>query len=152
MGQRGPAATPNAIKLMEGTYREDRHGGAVHAPPGTPVKPKWLEGLASEVWDERVNELSQVPGLLSEVDAPSLALYCYYWQVFHEAKKTIEEEGAVCTGEKGGAYPHPSVGQRNKAAEMIAKIGAKFGMTPSDRTSIKPATKTPDDELSELIA
>lgn len=152
MGQRGPQGTPDAIRLHEGTYREDRHGGSVRAVPGAPVKPDWLCERAAAIWDERITQLREVPGLLSEVDGPALALYCHYWAVFHEARETLEEEGAVCTGEKGGAYPHPAVGMRNKAAEMIAKVGAKFGMTPSDRTTIKATVQTTDDELSELIA
>jgi P27 family predicted phage terminase small subunit len=152
VGKRGPAPTPNAVKLFEGTYREDRHGGDVHAPPGTPVKPGWLCELAAQIWDERIAQLSEVPGLLSEVDGPALALYCHYWARFHEAQALIAGEGVTCTGEKGGEYQHPAVSIQNKAAEMIAKIGAKFGMTPSDRSGLKPTVKTTDDELSELIA
>ena len=152
MGLRGPAKTPNAIKLLEGTFREDRDGG-VRAPTGAPVKPDWLGEIASRVWDERVGELSLIPGLLSPVDGPALASYCHAWQRFHDAQKEIDANGAItCMSEKGGEYMHPAVAIQHKAIELIAKIGAKFGMTPSDRAGLKPTVQTPEDDLSELIA
>jgi P27 family predicted phage terminase small subunit len=153
MGLRGPAPTPIALKVIEGTYREDRHGGGVRAPDGLPVKPNWLGGLASQVWDERIEEMRAIPGLLSTIDGPALATYCTAWQELHEANAEIEANGSLtCMSEKGGTYQHPAVGIRHKAIELIAKIGAKFGMTPSDRAGLKPSVQTVDDELSELIA
>jgi len=97
-------------------------------------------------------ELRDVPGLLSPVDGPALALYCLAWQELLEATAKIEANGMVSVSEKGAEYQHPLVGIRHKAMELIAKIGAKFGMTPSDRAGLKPATKTTEDELSELIS
>ncbi len=152
MGLRGPTPTPESIKILEGTYREDRHGGGVRVPNGAPVKPKWLGDFASRVWDERVDELSAIPGLLSPVDGPALAVYCHQWQKFHEAEAAIEKCGKVAVSEKGGEYQHPWVSIQNKAEEMIAKLGAKFGMTPSDRAGLKPTGMTTDDELADLIA
>lgn len=152
MSKVGRPKTPTALKLLEGTFREDRDGGAIIAPPGNPIKPEWLGEIASKVWDERIAAFSQVPGLLSEIDGPSLALYCHAWQVFHDAKAEIERRGIVAISEKGSEYQHPAVGIQNKAIEIIGRIGAKFGMTPSDRASLRPTTKTTDDEISELIA
>src|SRR3990172_18716 len=114
MGKRGPQPTPNAIKMLEGTYREDRHGG-VHAPAGMPVKPNWLGEIASRVWDERIDELSAVPGLLSSVDGPALAIYCHAWQEFDDARRVIESDGLISVSEKGGEYQNPAVGIQHKA-------------------------------------
>ena len=152
MGLRGPARTPNALKLIEGTYREDRHGG-IHVPPGAPAKPDWLGPIASAVWDERVEELMTIPGLLSPMDGPALATYCHAWQRFHDAQAEIELSGSItCVSEKGGEYMHPAVATQHKAIELIAKIGAKFGMTPSDRAGLRATGRTEQDELAELIA
>ncbi len=152
MGKRGPTAKPNALKVLEGTFREDRHSG-VTAPTGMPIKPQWLGEIASRVWDERINELSAVPGLLSPVDGPALATYCHAWQRFHDAQTEIESNGAItCMSEKGGEYMHPAVAIQHKAMELIAKIGAKFGMTPSDRAGLKATVETPDDKVAALLA
>lgn len=153
MGKRGPTPTPNAIKMLEGTYREHVHGGGVRAPDGLPAKPDWLSEAASAVWDERIAELRDVPGLLSSVDGPALAAYCFAWARLHEAQALLDANGSlVCVGEKGGEYQHPAIGIQSKALEMIAKIGAKFGMTPSDRANLKPSVRTVDDEVADLIA
>jgi P27 family predicted phage terminase small subunit len=152
MGLRGPAAKPNALKVLEGTYREDRHGGGVRAPDGLPIKPDWLGESAAIVWDKTIDELRDIPGLISPIDGPALACYCLAWQELYEADAVIVEEGLTCQSEKGATYQHPAVGIRHKAIELIAKIGAKFGMTPSDRAGLKPTVRTTDDELSELIA
>lgn len=153
MGLRGPAPTPTALKMLEGTYRDDRHGGSVCAPPGAPLKPAWLGEIASRVWDERVEELMAVPGLLSPLDGPALATYCHAWQRFHDAQMEIDANGSItCVSEKGGEYMHPAVATQHKAIELIAKIGAKFGMTPSDRAGLKPTGRTEQDELADLIA
>ena len=153
MGLRGVTPKPNALKVLEGTFREDRHGGGVHAPPGMPPKPGWLGDVASKVWDERIEELAAVPGLLSPVDGPALATYCHAWQRFHDAQRMIERSGAItCVGEKGGEYQHPAVAIQHKAMELIAKIGAKFGMTPSDRAGLKATVQTDQDDLAALLA
>jgi P27 family predicted phage terminase small subunit len=151
MGLRGPAAKPTAYKVLEGTYREDRHGGGVRAPDGLPVKPNWLGETAAMVWDKTIDELRDVPGLLSPMDGPALACYCLAWQELHEADATIAAEGLTCQSEKGATYQHPAVGIRHKAIELIAKIGAKFGMTPSDRAGLKPAVQTTQDAVMRLV-
>lgn len=137
---------------MEGTFREDRHGGGVRVPDGAPLKPDWLGEIASRMWDERIEQLMAVDGLLSPMDGPALALYCDAWQQFHDASQIIAQQGMVAVSEKGAEYQHPAVGIANKARDAIAKLGAKFGMTPSDRAGLKPTGRTVDDELSELIA
>jgi P27 family predicted phage terminase small subunit len=144
MGKRGPAPTPNALKMAEGTYREDRHGGGVTVPDGVPVKPAWLGDVGSAMWDETVSRLSKIPGLLSDLDGPALALYCDAWEDFHDAVELLNEHGPICVGEKGGEYPHPALGMKNNARAVIAKYEAKFGLTASDRSALKinPAKQT----------
>lgn len=140
MGARGPSKEPLALKLVKGTDRAaDRRAAAVDAPSASPDKPAWLAGVgdvASETWDERVAELSKIPGLLCKSDGPALAAYCVAWQRFLDAQEEIARDGITCFGEKGGQYQHPAVGIQNKAIEVIGRIGAKFGMTPSDRSSL----------------
>lgn len=94
-----------------------------------------------------------VPGLLSPLDGPALATYCHAWQRFFDAQKEIEANGSItCVSEKGGEYMHPAVATQHKAIELIAKIGAKFGMTPSDRNGLKATVQNQDDEITNLIA
>jgi P27 family predicted phage terminase small subunit len=141
MGQRGPAKEPLALKIAKATDRaEDRRSVAASMPSAAPVKPAWLEhigDIASEVWDEAVADLDKTPGLLCRADGPALSAYCVAWQRFHDAQEQIARDGITCFGEKGGQYQHPAVGIQHKAIEIIGRIGAKFGMTPSDRSGLR---------------
>jgi len=122
MGKRGAAPTPTAIKIAEGTYRKDKPGGNMVAPAGLPVKPDWLGEKAAAMWLETVERLGQVPGLLCPLDSAALALYCDAWRIY------LENQHA------GGRLERAD---RKEAAANIVKLGARFGMTPSDRSSMK---------------
>lgn len=152
MGKRGPAKSPEAVKLLEGTYREDRHGGTLKLRPGIPKKPDWLDQIAGQVWDETINELSEVPGLLSEADGPALAMYCDAWRKYWDANSEIESRGLVIET-LTAVKSNPAVLIATRERDAIARFGARFGLTPSDRASFKPAgTTDTNDELGELIA
>lgn len=152
MGKRGPARTPEALKVLEGTYREDRHGGSLKLRPGEPRRPVWLCEAASLIWDEVVCELSLVPGLLCEADGAALALYCDARRQYHEYDEQIRSDGLTTESLTAGTKAHPLLTHRNAARAAVDKLGAKFGLTPSDRASLKMSTTTTDDELSDLIA
>lgn len=139
MAKRGPKPTPVAIRVAEGTYRKSRHAGAVVAPSGVPAKPDWLGIIGSAAWDEVIAKLSETDGLLAQLDAGALALYCDAWEDYHNAMEVLNEEGAVCQGEKGGLYPNPAVGMKNNARATIIKLGSLFGMDPSSRAGLKVA-------------
>lgn len=144
MASRGRPAKPVAIHVAEGTYRKSRHGGAAVAPSGIPVKPDWLGDAGSACWDSVIDRLQLTEGLLAQVDANALALYCDAWEDYHNAIKVLNEEGPICIGEKGGQYPHPAVGMKNNARATIVKLGSLFGMDPSSRSALKvqPAKST----------
>lgn len=138
MGKRGPAPEPIAIKIAKGTATPEEKATAL-AEAGIPEMPEIVSragDTAAAVWHETVGRLSRREGLLSPIDARALAIYCIAWQRYEEAEDEIARDGITCVGEKGGQYPHPAVGIQNKAADTIARIGAKFGMTASDRVGL----------------
>lgn len=73
----GRPLKPTALKLIDGTFRPDRHGppSAEPQPEGTPDKPKWLKGRASKVWDQYAPELIRLK-VLTSVDGHSFGLWC----------------------------------------------------------------------------
>lgn len=152
MGKRGPAKLPTAYKQLEGTYREDRDGGTLRLRPGIPARPLWLDGIAANIWDETIAELSMVEGLLSDADGPALALYCDAWRQYHEYDQQLRKDGNTTLSLTAGVKAHPLIARRDAAREAVIKIGAKFGLNPGDRASMKVAAQTTYDELSELIA
>lgn len=151
MGLRGPKKTPEAVKIANGTFRRDRDSAlampaADHTPPG------WLSEGSRAVWANVVKDLSAVDGLLCTVDSFALARYCDDWVEYWAAVALVEEEGMVAFSEKGGAYQHPAVGIKNKAAERMARFEARFGMTPSDRCGLKTTPAKPQGVRSRARA
>jgi P27 family predicted phage terminase small subunit len=139
MGKRGPQKEPLALKLAKGTARRSDRESAV-APSELPEKPSWLAtvgDVAADTWDETIESLSKIPGMLAKADGPALAAYCVAWQRFRQAQDEINRDGITCYSEKGAQYQHPAVGIQHKSIEIITRIGAKFGMTPSDRSSMR---------------
>lgn len=66
-------------KLLEvlGSFEHDpqRRRDAEPMAEGKAVKPKYLKGLASRIWDEYAPKLEKM-GILYAVDAPALATWC----------------------------------------------------------------------------
>lgn len=137
MGKRGPMREPAESKRERGTYQACRDGGGMPAPPGSPRPPAWMTDEELRIWDATVAVLGAVPGLVSPLDSNAIARYCADAVEWVECRRTIAEEGAVCKGEKGGAYSHPAVNQKNAAAERMRKFESAFGMTASDRSSLR---------------
>jgi P27 family predicted phage terminase small subunit len=128
-------------------------GRGIAAPAGTPRKPDWIaeQPVASRVWDTTIDDLADIPGLLSTLDAGALALYCDAWQQYRDAAATVAREGMIATSEKGGTYQHPAVGIRNKAREAIIKLGSMFALDPPSREGLIVSGPTEDDELADLL-
>jgi len=137
MGKRGPTPAPTSLKMENGTYQAYRDGGGLEPPPGAPVAPDWLNEDEALVWQSTVELLGRTKGLISPFDANAIARYCADWVEWLECRNLIETEGAVCIGEKGGAYPHPAVNMKNAADKRMVQFEAKFGMTASDRAALK---------------
>lgn len=52
--RRGPKATPDSLKVLSGTFRQDRsREPAVPVLQGEPTRPKWLKGPALRIWCEK---------------------------------------------------------------------------------------------------
>src|SRR5262245_8405280 len=91
----GPPKTPTSLKLVEGTYREDRV--AKHEPRpklSTPKPPKHLSPTALEEWDRIVKELAE-NGLMTNLDRAALVAYCEFWAHYVEASEKLARKGMV---------------------------------------------------------
>lgn len=142
MGKRGPAPKPKHLKLIEGTYRRDRE--APNAPDPVPVipsRPSWLgEGVpwgreAVREWSRIVPHLESCR-LLTQLDRANLAAYCDAVGRWWHYRREVERVGPVQVTDSGYRAQNPEVGMMNRALEDMAKFGAKFGLSPSDRTRV----------------
>ena len=98
MAKRGPKGTSNIIKMAKGTVQPCRSKEDIHKSNTTNddlVCPDWLNDLAKEIWDEKLEIYNN-----SQVDVsnhgPALAQYCAL-------------EADIITIYKGGESPSVSM-------------------------------------------
>jgi hypothetical protein len=68
---------PTAVLEVLGSFEHDpqRKRDAEPMAEGKAVKPKYLKGLASRIWEEYAPKLEKM-GILYAIDAPALATWC----------------------------------------------------------------------------
>lgn len=148
---RGPAPKPTAIRVAEGTFRADRHGDTVNAPPGVPAPPEWLSVDELEVWNHVVASLLEVEGLLARVDGEAIARYASDWCDWLRHKLMADEQ-SIAYSDSGTPFQHPAVGIRNRAHDRLRKFEEKFAMTPADRARIHLNVETPSEAAEKFLA
>jgi len=132
MGQRGRAKKPDVLAKLEGRPHSDR----LVASGSLPAPPAYLSDDAVKVWCYVSDHAP--PGLLASVDAMALGAYCEAVAEFSSLARWCIDHPDELVGyfDKGGAYQHPNLGLKNRAAERLLKFGDRFGFTPASRASI----------------
>lgn len=101
--------------------------------------PKWLDKTAKKEWRRVCKELEEL-GLLTNIDITALAIYCDAFSKLLQANSEIESRGMfVEYTNKAGAtniIENPAVRTANKYADIIRKMCAEFGLTPSARAKL----------------
>ena len=148
---------PTALKIHEGTFREDRAIENEMMPAllvGIPSPPPFLSAIAKKEWRSVCGELLELD-MLHRVDLPLLASYCQEMATYIEANKNLRKEGYVLSIERqdGSSYcmPNPWASIKNKSLENALKIAGKFGFTPSDRSRIAATPGDKDSEFAEMM-
>jgi P27 family predicted phage terminase small subunit len=153
MARRGPKPKPTALKILEGV-RADRINGDEPAPPaGVPERPAQLDGLAAEEWD-RVAPVLASMRVLTSADVSALAVYCQAYARHAAALEAIAEHGiVVATGEDGdGIKANPAAAIAARCEELMLRVLAEFGGTPSSRSGLKAAPEKTADKLGSFLS
>jgi len=120
-------------------------GGQNTAPKPACVlePPEWLGEHGSTKWNEIIADLAASNPIVN-LDRDCLALYCEAHDELHKARATLDEAGCdECVGPNGALYPHPAVGQKNKAIERIRKFGRELGINRCVRKAPKKSENQP---------
>lgn len=137
MARRGPKGTPPELKVIAGTIQPCRaRERTVPQLDGGVVKPKWLKGRASKIWDEKVaiyryrgqnivgceSALAQYVSLEADlIDqyskrlTPAMAQVNAYRIFANEFFDTPASQISKAGGEKKSQNPFASNGQRPKS-------------------------------------
>lgn len=137
----GRPATPNDVLRLQGTYREDRHGNRGPKLGNEPLrKPDDLPEHAGWLWDEITRHRA---AWLCGSDAACLQTLCMAFEFMRRAEAKLmadpTEKNARCAWASYQA--------------VFANLGAKFGLTPSDRARLGEDKELNDanDELEAML-
>lgn len=142
MGKRGPTKTPTAIIKARGSWRaKTRDAEPEVAEPLVELPPAWLTNDdALECW----HRLRPLLGWMRATDTNIFARYCDTWGRYRQ--RCIELAGAVVTEQKESLDARVA-----KLAELLLRMEAQIGLTPSARTGVKVDEKPRDNKKIRLI-
>jgi len=133
-GPRGPAPTPNVVKLLRGNpgKRAIRPEPQPEIPPQVPEPPPILSGPARAEWVRLAGELWRLR-LLSVADLMPFAAYCQAFARWRAAEEALERLGQqlVVRGTSGDPIANPLLRISRQAAADMVHFGAHFGLSPS---------------------
>lgn len=90
--------------------------------------------------------------MLTQLDLDTLALLCDAWQKKFDARRVIDEVGGYHFTESGFPVAHPALAQEHKANELIRKLNAELGLTPSSRSGLVAETAQRAGKLGKYLA
>jgi P27 family predicted phage terminase small subunit len=145
MGRRGPTPKPTALRVLHGD-RTDRINTGEPVPSELDVEaPGWLGADALAVWEHYAPDLV-AKKVLTSWDAEAFGCWCDAVARRRQAAAALEEEGPVVdapvfnkngelTGTRRAKNPWTLV--LTEADGQVQRYGARFGLTPSDRSQLK---------------
>ena len=150
---RGRKPKPTKLKILQGTFRPDRHTGAEADPDVVlPDPPKSLNKVAKAKWLELTRELYSC-GLLTTLDVDALENYCVLYARWLKAEEDISKNGLIYKTPSGAWVQTPFVGISNRTLDIMNKIRTDFGMTPVARTRARatpPKKKGEDNPFAQF--
>jgi P27 family predicted phage terminase small subunit len=134
---------PTAIKILRGN---PGHRPLPENEPTPELGAEMPEGLSSEAarhWP-KISALLEDMGVLTNVDAQALALYCEVFARWRYACTQLARYGLVVKSPSGYPIQSPYLAIENRAQDQMVALMREFGMTPASRTkvsSVKPKQK-----------
>ena len=135
-----PPRRSNHLKILAGE-REDRINRNEPLPTEASVAPAMLlSDGAQQIWDRLAPDLID-KGCLTRWDADAFTVYVDAAATYYETRAQIGSSYSV-QGSVKNAVVNPLWRVMRDCAETMARIGARFGLTPSDRAGIDVSTAT----------
>lgn len=154
---RGRKPLPKEILQLRGTDRKDRDRPASVTGAKITVEDVGacqISGLQSatrrarDIYWRTVRKVAAL-GMLEESFLAQIFFYAVEYDHFMTCCESVRKEGLylVVEGKKGTVVvPNPAVKQRDKALELLLKIGSNFGFSPVDKQRIRVDAEDPKDK------
>jgi P27 family predicted phage terminase small subunit len=135
MSGAGRKPTPTALKIVQGNPGKRPLPQHEPRPPVGAEMPDWLSDEAKAHWPMVAAQLTEA-GILTEIDAQALALYCEAFARWRHANEQVVKFGPVVKAPSGFPVQSPFLAICNKAWDQMMKALIEFGMTPSSRSRV----------------
>lgn len=131
----GRPRKPKNLAIVEG-YREDRINDDEPVPGDSDiVAPSGLSQEARRVWDRLAPDLIDRK-VLTPWDADSFGAFCDAVARHRRAAAELDAEGEVVEGHRGVMSKSPWFQVWRDTADVMTKVGGRFGLNPSDRAGL----------------
>src|SRR5918995_888664 len=148
---RGRKPLPSNVVRLRGNPGKRRLTHAEPRPaPRVPPCPACLGDEARKEWRRLAKELAGL-GLLTGLDRGLLAAYCQAHALWVEAVSSIARYGTMVKSPNGFPMQSPYVAVANKQVDIMVRIAAELGMTPSSRTRIQVGERPPEDPFEAFL-
>lgn len=135
MGKRGPAAKPTALRVLHGD-RADRINDREPVPPTQDIAcPDWASDGAREIWARLAPSLEK-RGVVTAWDVDAFLVLCEALNRYRNATALVNGSALLVQG-GSGLMKNPALQVQAEAERTFLTYAARFGLTPSDRQSIK---------------
>lgn len=136
MATRGRKPKPKHLHIVQGTYREHRHGGGELDPGGSlPKAPSYLPALAKRFWSDVAPILTRM-GVGTEGDRWSLEAMAMLYYRARKADQVIMKEGATYIDDRGDPKRHPAGIESLQCWKELRMMFNEVGLTPSARARL----------------
>lgn len=147
----GRKPKPTVLKVLQGNpgkrpLNNDEPMPAVGA--GRP--PSWLDRAAKAHWKELAPMLTRL-GVLTEADRPAFTMLCQAWSEWRAAVRMLKGQDTIFVAESGYTQVTGYVSLERLRKRDYQQLGAKFGLSPSDRTAIKVQPQQPRSDPLGLL-
>lgn len=153
----GKKPKPKVMCNLEGKKSNSMFLDLDHPKPEQcmPDLPEVLHGddIAIEKYNTYGAQLERL-GLLTEIDADSLGLYCKAYANWYRAEKQLMVDGiTILCGKDKTKKKHPACQVSKDAFDVMNRIGSQFGWTPATRMrlSVSDTSKGTDNPFDELL-
>jgi P27 family predicted phage terminase small subunit len=148
---RGRKPLPSNVVRLRGNPGKRRLNDAEPRPVArVPPCPACLGDAARKEWQRLAKELAEL-GLLTGLDRGLLAAYCQAHALWVEAVSSIERYGTMVKSPNGYPMQSPYVAVVNRQVDIMVRIAAELGMTPSSRTRIRVGDNAPTDPFESFL-
>ncbi|MCB2136637.1 MAG: phage terminase small subunit P27 family [Rhodobacteraceae bacterium] len=133
---RGRKPKPTALKLIDGNPGKRPIRGQEPRPPATlPTCPAHLLPTAKTEWKRLARVLNGI-GLLTQIDRTVLAAYCQAYGRWVEAERKLADTPPLLKTPAGYVQASPWITIANRQIELMTRLMAELGLTPSARSRL----------------